>query len=43
MLRSKRIYYWPLEDKKKIIIEDEPEIKLIKDFKNVIKQEENLD
>jgi hypothetical protein len=41
MIRPRRIYFWPIEDNKKII--EEEEIKPLKEFKNIIKHEENLD
>lgn len=44
MFKRKHVYFWPLPNNKKIIIEEEvkkPESN--KDYKNIIKQEENLD
>jgi len=42
MLKNKKTFYWPLENDKKIIEEEEP-LKPLKEFKELIKQEENLD
>jgi hypothetical protein len=41
MFKSKKVYFWPLPNNKKILIVEE-EVKK-KEFKNIIKQEENLD
>jgi hypothetical protein len=43
MLKNKKTFYWPLENDKKLIIEEEEPLKPLKEFKEIIKQEENLD
>jgi len=40
MLKSKKVYYWPIENNKKVILE--PEKPKPKEFKFLIKQEEIL-
>jgi hypothetical protein len=42
MFKRKQVYFWPLPNNKKVIVE-ENEKKSIDKFKNIIKQEENLD
>jgi hypothetical protein len=42
MFKRKKVYFWPLPNNKKVIVVEEPEVKK-KEFKNIIKQEENLD
>jgi hypothetical protein len=43
MFKRKQVYFWPLPDNKKIIEEEEKKPVEGKEFKNIIKQEENLD
>jgi len=43
MIKPKRVFFWPIENNDKKIIIEEEEIKPLKDFKHIIKQEENLD
>jgi hypothetical protein len=41
MYKSKQVYYWPVDNKKKVIVEEVQ--KPVKEFKNIIKKEENLE
>lgn len=44
MFKRKQVYFWPLPNNKKILIEEVvPKKDEKKDFKNIIKQEEILD
>jgi hypothetical protein len=42
MFKRKQVYFWPLPNNKKVLVE-ENEKKTPMGFKNIIKQEENLD
>jgi len=44
MIKTKQLYYWPIASNKKIIVQEVEETKVPKkEFKNIIKKEENLD
>lgn len=43
MYKNKQVYYWPVENKKKIIVEEVTKPEPVKEFKNIIKKEENLE